>query len=941
MPGSKQEQQHLGLQKALDMGKKYAPKVALGVTMVRFLAGGGPVESPNKYSADNKGNGRPPAGLSVRDSSQSSYLADKKGDQGNTSVKQAGNTSSPPSYDQGHAQDQGVRGKDQSPNNTQARRSTLFDGAHHKGPNSAAIAQARNEIRNTDTFGDPDIISKGKKTESDIEVVASQAANTVGEVVQTVADVGGSAAELFFGSGAILTSCASTLHAGEATPTVVVGNSREATPVVSAYPTFTPDPSLSDPALSRQLATYVNNYKPDSSAAPSTDAQFILYYMGITGRALLGRFPSTNISEFSVRMPLTRSLLNTWESNNASPTLIVSHGQDQYTLSAIVIGNSTEYRIEKLSSSAGDLGFTSDGSNIIRQGKGENLASGKKQADQIWDKATGMWYDGSNLPSDLHGVDVISARNAFAPQLATAARRIYQTNPDAILSEMPSVDSTAKVNWIIVDSTGNRWFPNSKGEATQPPPVPRDMRGRFTDDGTWVWERQGSSLDSPWQTIATFDRESGKMVNVVQPTETPTLSPSPKATAIEAVTATPTAVHGEFSTDSWASFMGTVNEDKIESNAGLDKSKYWLDLVFVLDGQSFNLALSNDALVGIDWARYYRSSNGSSPSNLKDFIELDANGTRKAVIKFLSDKNADYYIGSQLSVILENQELVNHRDNLYFKLDSVGGKVYVTQVKDDVTGKVYSVNLDGIVKLKAPSPTQTLVPEITPAPNQIEWKSPASLAHNDDSRSWKDPGWTNLQETGGHVELLTNGIIRYHVTEGGNVRVQLNKWGETISGPFSVIVPFRMSNGWVYEGDMNVISAFNKTGEQDGVWHNVATVDIDKYGHPFLAPMNQNDDISDRIYFPDGFTINPNILYTFELRVNPDRSLIANLDWDKVDSDGNTIHYHQSVKGKMAPDGGDPVLKNVHSSAYVYSVVKTGPNMDVYVDNGPIEIVKW
>lgn len=50
-------------------------------------------------------------------------------------------------------------------------------------------------------------------------------------------------------------------------------------------------------------------------------------------------------------------------------------------------------------------------------------------------------------------------------------------------------------------------------------------------------------------------------------------------------------------------------------------------------------------------------------------------------------------------------------------------------------------------------------------------------------------------------------------------------------------------------------------------------------------------------------------------------------------------HYHKSVSSKMTNDGGDPILKNVHSSAYIYGVKLDSP--DEHVDNGPLEVVEW
>ncbi len=400
-------------------------------------------------------------------------------------------------------------------------------GGKNVGPDSAKIAKY-----NATTGPDWSASSSKKLDKRKVTTFAQpQSSDIISPNLST--DLGGAAMqtlETFLAGGPILAACA---------PIPNITPTKEAVKSPAKLPTLTPDPTLSDQVLGSKLAAYTKDTTIDISDIPPADLKFITYYMGVTAELLLKRFPQTDISEFSVKMPLNRKLLDSWEKDGSAPSLIIQHGQDQYTLFVIKRGATFDNLLVKLGSDPSHTGFTIDGSTLVEKGTGTNPVTGTPQKDKIWSKPMGIWYDSSSLPADTYGIDVNSALVSFAPQIATAARRIYGDFPDAELSVMPDLSNGTSVNFVITDAQGNRRIPNNKGEVSPPiPRTPKDMHGRFDGNNNWIWERQGTTSDSDWQTIAMFNPVTGVMENVAA---SATTTPSPSSTATKEATRAPTA----------------------------------------------------------------------------------------------------------------------------------------------------------------------------------------------------------------------------------------------------------------------------------------------------------------------------------------------------------------------------------------------------------------
>lgn len=185
---------------------------------------------------------------------------------------------------------------------------------------------------------------------------------------------------------------------------------------------------------------------------------------------------------------------------------------------------------------------------------------------------------------------------------------------------------------------------------------------------------------------------------LVTATSAPTATPSPTP----ANTATLTAVPGEFKNATWSGgTYSDVNNGEILSRAGAE-GRYAYDSEYVQGNNTIKIAITGDVTSDPRWQQYYNANfyPGSAPS-FKYIQALADGGTygRSMVAGFLryDDTHTNNFLSSQLSNIAANLLFSDHLDKVYVTIGLADGQVQVTQVRDDTTRIVYSVDESGAI----------------------------------------------------------------------------------------------------------------------------------------------------------------------------------------------------------------------------------------------------
>jgi hypothetical protein len=257
-------------------------------------------------------------------------------------------------------------------------------------------------------------------------------------------------------------------------------------------------------------------------------------------------------------------------------------------------------------------------------------------------------------------------------------------------------------------------------------------------------------------------------------------------------------------------------------------------------------------------------------------------------------------------------------------------------------------------------PTEEVVPTLEQLGAKQVWESPVSTEANENYGSWNtEPAWDFKHEKGGNVQVfhdpVKGDVLRYTITQAGDVRAQLDEYGPLIEGNIAVDMHFRLGKGYRVIGtggtaNLLTTNAYAPNIIVDGKksdWVLLGNVDFDSQRRLKLYIFDPATGNKYARYVSEETILDSDVWYNLQFRARSQDAAIQILlngkvvKFKLVDQRGTVINNKEIATVPNHPNLKRATLADIHGGGYAYGVDYKAGGADCWIDNDKIRIYKW
>jgi hypothetical protein len=196
--------------------------------------------------------------------------------------------------------------------------------------------------------------------------------------------------------------------------------------------------------------------------------------------------------------------------------------------------------------------------------------------------------------------------------------------------------------------------------------------------------------------------------------------------------------------------------------------------------------------------------------------------------------------------------------------------------------------------------------------------------------------------------------LKYRITQGGDVRVQLDEYGPLIEGNIAIDMNFRLGENYRVTGtggtaNLLTTNAFAPNIIVDGKksdWILLGNVDFDSQRRLKLYIFDPATGNKYTRYVAEEAVLGSNVWYNLQFRAKAEGASIQVLLNGKLvrfmlcDSRGNVIDNKPITTIPNHPNLNKATLADIHGGGYAYAV-DCKSSADCWIDNDKIRIYTW